>query len=199
VAPRRSARIAAGTKPPVHYVQATYVGEDRWQEPAAEAAINSEITQLFKDLRALQPVHRPTSAVGACTLTCHLFLVEKFLANGTLDKMKARLVSHGNYQDKNDFPDWSSPTVAIHSVMMVLALYAGRLNQYEVCKIDVKGAFIQTPMEGDPIYMKIGNDIASRVVKLYPEYVEFIDDKGNLFVEMLKAMYGCVQASLLWH
>jgi hypothetical protein len=27
----------------------------------------------------------------------------------------------------------------------------------------------------------------------------FIDDKGNLFVEMLKAMYGCVQASLLWH
>jgi hypothetical protein len=23
--------------------------------------------------------------------------------------------------------------------------------------------------------------------------------RGNLFVEMLKAMYGCVQASLLWH
>ncbi len=59
-------------------------------------------------------------------------MVEKFLANGAFDKMKARLVSHGNYQDKHDFPDCSSPTVAIHSVMMVLALYAGKLDQYEV-------------------------------------------------------------------
>ncbi len=68
-----------------------------------------------------------------------------------------------------------------------------------MCKINVKGAFIQTPIEGDPIYMKIGRDLASKVVKLYPEYKEFIDEKGNLFIEMLKAMYGCVQASLLWH
>jgi hypothetical protein len=41
---RRSARIAGGTKPPVRYVQATFVGKDWWEEPAAEAAINSEIT-----------------------------------------------------------------------------------------------------------------------------------------------------------
>jgi hypothetical protein len=47
--------------------------------------------------------------------------------------------------------------------------------------------------------MKIGRDLASKIVKLYPEYAEFVDNKGNLFVEMLKAMYGCVQASLLWH
>jgi hypothetical protein len=72
------------------------------------------------------------------------------------------------------------------------------LDEYEVFKIDVKGAFIQTPMEGDPIYLKIGKDLAS-IVKLYPEYSEFVNGKGNLFVEMLKAMYGCVQASLLWH
>jgi hypothetical protein len=113
--------------------------------------------------------------------------------------MKAWLVSHGNYQDKNDFPDRSSPTVAIQSVIMVLAAYAGKLDQYEICKIDVKGAFIQTPMEGEPIYMKLGKNLASRVTKLYPEYLQFVDGRGNLFMEMLKAMYGCVQASLLWH
>jgi hypothetical protein len=143
---RRSARIASGTKPPVCYVQATFVGKDRWEEPAAEAAINLEIKQLFKELQALKLVHRNAIVAGACILTCHLFLVEKFLANGHFDKMKARLVSHGNYQDRSDFSDRLSPTVAIHSVMMVLALYAGHLDQYEVCKIDVKGAFIQTPM-----------------------------------------------------
>ncbi len=134
------------------------MGKNHWQEPAADAAINSEITQLFKELRALQPVHHHVIAVGACILTCHLFLVEKYLANGDSDNMKARLVRHGNYQDRNDFPDRSSPTVAILSVMMVLAAFAGRLDDYEVCKIDVKGAFIQTPMEGDPIYMRIGRD-----------------------------------------
>jgi hypothetical protein len=183
----------------VRYVQTTFVGKQRWQEPAANKAISAELKQLFEELNAIRPVERNAIAAGACILTCHLFLVEKFLADGRFDKMKARLVSHGNYQDRNDFPDRSSPTVAIHSVMMVLAAYAGRLDDFEVCKIDVKGAFVQTPMEGEPIYMRIGKDLTSRIVELYPEYSRFIDRKGNLYVEMLKAMYGCVQASLLWH
>jgi hypothetical protein len=198
-APRRSARIASGTKPPVRYVQATFVGKERWREPAAENAISAEVKQLFKELNALRPVERNAIATGACILTCHLFLVEKFLADGRFDKMKARLVSHGNYQDRADFPDRSSPTVAIQSVMMVLAAFAGQMDMYEVCKIDVKGAFVQTPMEGELIYMKIGKDLASRIVALYPEYSKFIDEKGNLYAQMMKAMYGCVQASLLWH
>ncbi len=69
--------------------------------------------------------------------------------------------------------------MAIHSVMMVLAAFAGRLDEYEVCKIHVKGAFVQTPMEGEPIYMRIGKDLASRIVALYPEYSKFIDKKGT--------------------
>ncbi len=55
---RRSARIASGTKPPIRYVQATFVGKDRWQEPAAEVAIKAEVKQLFEELCALRPVHR---------------------------------------------------------------------------------------------------------------------------------------------
>ncbi len=86
VEPRHSARIATGTKPPVRYVHATFVGKDRWEEPAAKAAINSEITQLFKELHALKPVHHQTIATGACILTCHLFLVEKFLADGKFER-----------------------------------------------------------------------------------------------------------------
>jgi hypothetical protein len=78
-------------------VQATFVGKERWQEPAAETAIKAEVKQLFKELHALRPVHRNEIVAGACILTCHLFLVEKFLADGRFDKMKAQLVSHGNY------------------------------------------------------------------------------------------------------
>jgi hypothetical protein len=113
--------------------------------------------------------------------------------------MKARLVSHGNQQDKELFPDRSSPTVAIHSVMMVLALFAGRMQGISVCKINVKGAFIQTPMKGEPIFLKIGKDIIKHILEAFPEYANFVTSNGGMYVRMLKAMYGCVQASLLWY
>jgi hypothetical protein len=165
------------------------VGKEHWKEPAAENAIRAEMRQLFEELNALRLVERNAITAGACILTCHLFLAEKFLADGRFDKMKARLVSHGNYQDRADFPDRSSPTVAIQLVMMVLAAFAGQMDMYKVCKIDVKGAFVQTPMEGEPIYMKIGSDLASKIVALYPEYSKFIDkeplytdDEGHVWM-----------------
>jgi hypothetical protein len=128
-----------------------------------------------------------------------MFLVEKFLANGDFDKMKARLASHGNKQNKEDFPERSLPTVAIHSVMMVLALFAGQMTTQTVCKIDVKGAFVQAPMEGETIYLKVGKDIVKHIVEEFPEYKQFVTKEGTMFTKMLKAMYGCVQASLLWY
>jgi hypothetical protein len=197
--PRRSARIAGGIKPPERYVYASFVDRSRWAEESAKDAIRAEVTQLFKDLKALEPVKIEAMVTGACVLTCHMFLVQKYFANGDLDKMKARLVSHGNQQDKEHFPDRSSPTVAIHSVMMVLALFAGRMQGISVCKIDVKGAFVQTPMKGEPIYLKIGRDIVKHILEVCPEYASYAAENGTMYVKMLKAMYGCVQASLLWY
>jgi hypothetical protein len=199
LASRRSARIAAGIKPPERFVHASFVEKSRWQEEAAQKAIVDEIRQLFKDLQALKPIKADKILAGACVLTCHMFIVEKFLADGKFDKMKARLVSHGNKQDKEQFPERSSPTVAIHSVLMVLAWFAGNMGEHSICKIDVKGAFVQTPMEGEAIYLKIGKDLAKHIVAELPEYKDFVTNDGILYARMLKAMYGCVQASLLWY
>jgi hypothetical protein len=196
---RRSERIAAGVQPPERYAHASFVGKERWLEDKAKEAIKGEISQLFKELKALEPVKKESIVAGACILTCHMFLVEKFLASGEFDKVKARLVSHGNKQDRSQFPDRSSPTIAIQSVMMVLALFAGNMGQHTVSKIDVKGAFIQTPMEGDPIYLHISSDIAKYIIEEFPFYKEFVTHDGTMYVKMLKAMYGCVQASLLWY
>jgi hypothetical protein len=195
----RSERIAAGIQLPERYAYASFVGKERWLEDKAKEAIKGEVSQLFKELKALQPVKKESIVAGACILTCHMFLVEKFLASGEFDKVKARLVSHGNKQDRSQFPDRSSPTVAIHSVMMVLALFAGNMGQHAVSKINVKGAFIQTPMEGDPIYLRIGGDIVKYIIEEFPSYKEFVTHDGTMYVKMLKAMYGCVQASLLWY
>jgi hypothetical protein len=196
---RRSARIAEGVKPPERFVHASFVERNRWSEESAKNAIKAEVNQLFRELKALKPVKAEEIISGACVLTCHLFLVQKYFANGGLDKMKARLVSHGNLQNKELFPDRSSPTVAIHSVMMVLVLFAGRMQGVSICKIDVKGAFIQTPMKGEPIFLKIGKDIVKHILEAFPEYADFVMQNGTMYVKMLKAMYGCVQASHLWY
>jgi hypothetical protein len=83
--------------------------------------------------------------------------------------------------------------------MMVLALFAGNMATHTVCKIDVKGAFVQTPMEGDTIYLRIGKDIVKHIVDEFPKYKRFVMKEGAMFTKMLKAVYGCVQASLLWY
>jgi hypothetical protein len=63
----------------------------------------------------------------------------------------------------------------------------------------VKGAFIQTPMKGEPIYLRVGRDIVKHILEACPEYADFMAENGTMYVKMLKAMYGCVQACLLWY
>jgi hypothetical protein len=179
LASRRSIRIAAGIKPPERFVHASFVEKGCWQEEAAQKAITDEIRQLFRDLKALEPVKADKILAGACVLTCHMFLVEKFLADGKFDKMKARLVSHGNKQDKEQFPKRSSLTVAIHSVLMVLAWFAGNMDGHSICKIDAKGAFVQTHMEGEAIYWKIRKDLVRHIVR------------SSQSVKILLQMMGC--------
>jgi hypothetical protein len=127
-----------------------------------------------------------------------MFVVEKFLANGSFDKMKARLVADGRDQDSNMYPDKASPTVAIHSVFTVLGIMASK-KWLTVAKVDVKGAFVQTPMEGESVFMRVDRKITEYVIELYPEMKKYVDDDGCLYTVMLKAMYGCIQASLLWY
>jgi hypothetical protein len=68
-------------------------------------------------------------------------LVEKFLANGEFDKIKARLVANGAQQNRELYPNKSSPTASIHAILTCFALVA-YIGKYEVAKIDVKGAYI---------------------------------------------------------
>jgi hypothetical protein len=54
-------------------------------------------------------------------------------------------------------------------------------------------------MEGETIYLKVGKDIVRHIVEQFPEYKNLVTGDGTLFVKMLKTIYGCVQASLLWY
>jgi hypothetical protein len=127
-----------------------------------------------------------------------MFVVEKYMADGVFDKMKARLVADGRDQDAEMYPDKSSPTVAVHSVFTALGLASGKPWRI-VVKIDIKGAFVQTPMKGEPVYMKIDPKISRYVINMFPELRSMLEEDGCLYTLLLKAMYGCIQASALWY
>ena len=81
---------------------------------------------------------------------------------------------------------------------MALAMYTG-MSGYLMGKVDIKGAFVQTPMEGPDVYMHICRRIVAHLLMMYPELLEFVQAEGSIIMLLLKAMYGCVQASRLWY
>jgi hypothetical protein len=185
-------------KRPSRFVGVTKVARARWNEQPASEAVNAELTQMFVGLKALKPVKKADIAEGAQVLNSHMFVVEKQHANGEYDKTKGRLVADGRDQDPSMFPNKSSPTVAIHSVFTVLGLVAA-LKWLIVVKIDIKGAFLQTPMTGEPIYMRLDPKLTKFAINLFPDMTKMVEKDGCLYTRMLKAIYGCVHASALWY
>jgi hypothetical protein len=78
---------------PSRFMNVTKVKE--WKTEAANVAIKAELRMLFEELKALRCVRRVSIKAGTKILKSHMFVVEKYLADGTLDKMKARLVADG--------------------------------------------------------------------------------------------------------
>ena len=66
-------------------------------------------------------------------------------------------------------------------------------------KIDIKGAFDQMPMKGEPTYMRLDKSLMEHVNNLFPGLKNQVELDGSLYKLMLKAMYGCIQVSALWY
>lgn len=107
--------------------------------------IQKELQQFIEELITIVPVKRMSLPEDVMTLKLHMFLVNKYLVDGGFDKVKARLIADGWDQDPEKFPNKSSLTVSIHSVFAVLGL-ACQKRWRVVPKIDIKGAFVQTPL-----------------------------------------------------
>jgi hypothetical protein len=136
-------------------------------------AEKEEIELVFQDLKAVQIVRKEEIPRGVPTFVTHLFTIEKFKADGSTDKFKSRLVAHGNEQDANLYPDRSSPMAQIHSIMMCLTVAACN-PQYEIAKLDVKGAFIQTEMSGTSVYVKCTGKLRNKILKIFPSMKTYI-------------------------
>jgi hypothetical protein len=147
---RMTTRSGREIRMPSRYAAVTKVSQKEWKEEQATKAIKKELAQLFDELVAIVPVKRHEIPPEATILNSHMFLVNKYNAEGEFEKVKARLVADGRDQDPAMYPNKSSPTVAIHSVFTVLGMTGEKRWRVDV-KIDIKGAFVQTPMSAPPL------------------------------------------------
>ena len=81
-------------------------------------------------------------------------------------------------------------------------------EERDVMTADLPNAFIQTPMpEGkddeDRVMMKITGVLVDMLVQIDPEkygpFVVYEKNRKVLYVQVLRAIYGMLQSSLLWY
>ena len=106
-----------------------------------------------------------------------------------------------------DKEDAASPTAATESILLTAAIDAheGR----DVMTADVPNAFIQAEIpknekkRNERVIMKITGALVDLLVKIAPDtyskYVVFENGKRVIYVVVLRAIYGMLDASLLWY
>ena len=113
----------------------------------AEEAIKKELSGLIK-MKTFSPIS-PSEARTSQTkqIRTFMFLKEKYKADGSFDKLKARLVADGSKQDRDLYQEFniSAPTAGITVIFMTLML-AKYLN-FTVQTFDIPSAFMHASHE----------------------------------------------------
>ena len=113
---------------------------DPKRRESARKAFKAEISMLL-DMRAMQPVrHVNITACEWNNRDCrsNMFLKDKYLSNGDLERVKTRLVAGGNWMDPTGL-ETSSPAVNPITVMTMINIAV--TEGMEISCHDIKGAF----------------------------------------------------------
>jgi hypothetical protein len=130
-----------------------------------------------------------------------------FLSEKRDESVKGRMVYNGKpTREWLSREDAASPTATLESIMLTAMIdaYEGR----DVMTNDVPNAFIQALLPptkpGDPrVIMKITGVLVDMLIAIAPDvYGGFVTYEGKrevLHVEVLRAIYGMLQAALCWY
>jgi hypothetical protein len=103
-------------------VKQAWADPDLVRRASALKAVQSEIKQLVI-MKAVKPVMRKditTYEWNHRVYPSHIFIKDKYLANGDFERIKARLMAGGNYVEPEGTVEVSSPTVNPLTVMMMI-------------------------------------------------------------------------------
>ena len=144
-----------------------------WKE-----AVDTEINALISNKTWKEAVPPPKTNIVTCKWVCKV----KLNIDGSLEKLKARLVARGFTQKYGiDYADTFAPTVRSDTLRTVLAIVA--LENLECHQVDVNNAFTQSSLK-DTIYMTA------------PEGVKVAPGRA---LQILQSLYGLKQSAREWH
>jgi hypothetical protein len=171
---------------------------------AATLAMTAEIRQFVVKKVGIPSTYAVVnSSSNAQIIPVHLFLTEKFHPDGRFNKIKARCVINGARQDRDLYPDVSSPTVCLPSLLMVLSIAA--FHDMDITTTDVVGAFLGAPLHSPhSIFAKFPPNLAAIYVQqhhsVYGNSIEsFLLSDGSLLLELKMAMYGLIEAAKMFY
>jgi len=173
----------------IMFNEPTSVKEALSSENAAEwrAAMDEEIANLIK-FNCFKRVTKADAIKHGKLLQSKWVFKQKFNADGTHQRFRARLVAKGFLQQQNiDFYETFSPVFSYTSLRMVMAHSAA--NDLRLDQWDLKNAFLQQRIDVDHMYMAPPDG-----------YDKMMDDGVTpAALHCLGSIYGIKQASRLLH
>jgi len=171
-------------------------GLKKFQE-RGEAAVAKEMLQLH-EMEVFIPKFADdmTEAEKDGALESLIFLKEK--RDGTI---KGRACADGRKQRENSpKSEATSPTAAVESVLITATVDAH--EERDVAIADVPGAFLTADMD-EVVHMvlrgKLAELMAKAVPQIYRKYVTLENGRPVLYVQLAKALYGCLKSAKLFY
>jgi Reverse transcriptase (RNA-dependent DNA polymerase). len=112
----------------------------------------------------------------------------KLKSDGTLEKLKCRIVVRGDLQNKQSNEDKWSPTASFRALKMFLG-HAARLR-VRVRQLDFIGAFLQAKVRSR-VFVKL----PAVYGEIFPEFKEYCGRP----LRLLKSMYGMTFSGKYWY
>ena len=123
-------------------------------------------------------------------------------------RVKGRTCANGSKQRQylQEYESVASPTVGQESLITTLLIGA-----YEGCKFisfDVPGAFLQAEMADDKlVLLKLKGKFVDMMCEINPEFIPFVRYENTkfgkkikvLYMKVIRAIYGCIEAALQWY
>ena len=128
-----------------------------------------------------------------------IFLKDKYLPTGEFEKLKARLVALGNFQDQELYSDQdkASPTVSLLSLMALVTKSHAEGRVFKT--VDIPGAYLKADIGDKEVIMKLDKLVSYILIKIDPTVEPYVNESGEIVVKLNKALYGCVQSALQWY
>jgi hypothetical protein len=115
-------------------------------------------------------------------------------------KLKGRTCADGRPQrGQYTKEETASPTVSNDALMLSLMIDA--LEKRDVATADVVGAYLLADMD-EFVLLKLTGDAVTIMCQANDRYSRFVTTEHGqrvLYLQLLKALYGCVRSALLWY